>query len=201
MPIFYLIRHGQTDWNQKKIIMGKKDIPLNPKGKNEIAAIAKVISGVKFESIYCSPIKRARETAELIAKKSKSPVIPYEPFTEIPLDMWEGESMKKLLDSDVNFKLYLKSPEKAILSYGKSIKDFQKDVWKGVVDLQSKHSEGNLCIVTHSDTIKIILCKSLGLNIKFLHRLNIDHGSLSILHLNDEASYLQVLNYIPGATF
>ncbi len=201
MPTFYLIRHGQTDWNQKKIIMGKKDIPLNLKGKNEIAAIAKIISGVKFSGIYCSPIKRARETADLLSKKVKAAVIPYEPFTEIPLDMWEGESIKKLLDSDVNFKLYLKSPEKAILSYGKSIKDFQKDVWKGVVDLQVKHSEGNLCIVTHCDTIKIILCKSLGLNIKFLHRLNIDHGSLSILHLNDEVATLQVLNCVPGVKF
>ncbi|MFH1727462.1 MAG: histidine phosphatase family protein [Pseudomonadota bacterium] len=201
MPYLYLIRHGQTDWNEKKIIMGKKDISLNQNGKTEINTIVKTINNVKFDALYCSPIKRAVESAELIAKKIKLTPTLCEPFTEIPLDMWEGEKAKKLMDTDVNFKLYWKSPEKAILSYGKSIKDFQKDVWKGVLDIQNKHPEGNICIVTHMDTIKIILCKTLGLNIKFLHRLKIQNGSLSILNCANDDSYLEVLNYKPARKF
>ena len=71
----YLIRHGQTDWN----ILGKSqgqeaDIKLNEKGKEEaqktgIYLKTYRINGNEFDAIYCSPLKRAKETAKIITKE------------------------------------------------------------------------------------------------------------------------------------
>lgn len=72
MKKIYLIRHGQTEWNvQKKAQGAEADIPLNDTGRNESMITGKYlkehrIKNKKFDVIFCSPMKRAYETAEII---------------------------------------------------------------------------------------------------------------------------------------
>lgn len=63
---FTFLRHGQTDWNDKRLCQGQKDIPLNQKGREEALILARVIP--KFSKMYSSPLIRALETAEIIGK-------------------------------------------------------------------------------------------------------------------------------------
>ena len=66
---FFFIRHGQTDWNQKKIAMGQTDIPLNERGRQEALQAASLLIHRGIKRICHSPLQRARQTAELIAGK------------------------------------------------------------------------------------------------------------------------------------
>lgn len=67
----YLLRHGETDWNKDGRIQGHTDIPLNQKGRMQVAQAAKVLADLPFnmDSIYSSPLKRAYESAEIVADK------------------------------------------------------------------------------------------------------------------------------------
>ncbi len=67
--ILYLVRHGETEWNVKKLIQGHKDIPLNSKGKKQAQKLAVELKSIFFDAIYSSDLKRASQTANIIAEE------------------------------------------------------------------------------------------------------------------------------------
>lgn len=63
----YLIRHGETIWNEKGLWQGITDVPLNEKGREQAKKLANSLERV--DAIYSSPLKRSLETAEEIARR------------------------------------------------------------------------------------------------------------------------------------
>ena len=61
----YIIRHGQTDWNLEKKAQGQVDIPLNDTGVNQAKELKEKLQSYEFDICYCSPLKRAAQTAEI----------------------------------------------------------------------------------------------------------------------------------------
>ena len=61
----YIVRHGQTDWNVQHKAQGRSDIPLNETGRRQAEELRDKIKDIKFDAVYASPLKRARETAEI----------------------------------------------------------------------------------------------------------------------------------------
>lgn len=71
----YLLRHGETDWNRKKLLQGHTDIPLNERGRVQVDDTVRRLSalGVRMDAIVSSPLKRARESAEIAAYRLAFP--------------------------------------------------------------------------------------------------------------------------------
>ena len=71
----YLLRHGETDWNKKRLLQGHTDIPLNEKGRAQVDDTVRRLcaAGVQMDAIISSPLKRARETAEIAALRLDYP--------------------------------------------------------------------------------------------------------------------------------
>ncbi|HET9954628.1 MAG TPA: histidine phosphatase family protein [Polyangiaceae bacterium] len=67
--IFFIARHGETDWNLARRWQGHTDIPLNARGREQAAALAERLRGlaVKIERVVTSDLARARETGEIVA--------------------------------------------------------------------------------------------------------------------------------------
>ena len=63
------IRHGQTDWNAKRRIMGRRPVPLNDFGREQAERLAGYLSGADLRAVITSPVVRARETADIIASR------------------------------------------------------------------------------------------------------------------------------------
>ena len=63
---FFFVRHGQTEWNSKKLCQGHLDIELNETGRQEAKDLAEKIKDLPFSTIYTSPLKRALETAMIL---------------------------------------------------------------------------------------------------------------------------------------
>lgn len=63
----YIVRHGQTDWNVRKIIQGHSDIPLNTEGQEQARVLAESLKNVHFDKIISSDLVRAKRTAEIVA--------------------------------------------------------------------------------------------------------------------------------------
>jgi broad specificity phosphatase PhoE len=87
---FYFIRHGETDWNRRNIIMGSKDIPLNELGFKQAHEASRILENENFDIIVSSPRIRAQQTAEIIAKKTSKPIVFEEGLTEIVWGEAEG---------------------------------------------------------------------------------------------------------------
>lgn len=86
----YLIRHGETDQNKVKCLQGRTDIELNDFGRELAHKTAEGLREVKFDMIFTSPLKRARETAEIIKGERNIPVIVEERIQEISFGAYEG---------------------------------------------------------------------------------------------------------------
>jgi len=69
MTRFFLVRHGETEWNKVRRIQGVSDIPLNDTGREQAHAIAEILSAHSFDAIVSSPLSRARDTARIIAER------------------------------------------------------------------------------------------------------------------------------------
>lgn len=71
MTTFYIVRHGETDWNKKRIIQGQADIPLNATGEEQARDAAKNFKHAKFDLAFSSDLLRAKRTTEIIALEHK----------------------------------------------------------------------------------------------------------------------------------
>ncbi|MBI5126917.1 histidine phosphatase family protein [Candidatus Roizmanbacteria bacterium] len=92
--ILYLVRHGQTEWNVRKLIQGHRDIPLNEKGKEQARKLADELKAIKFDAIYSSDLKRASETAGLIASTKGLDVHISEDLRERDFGKFAGQSFE-----------------------------------------------------------------------------------------------------------
>ena len=69
---FYFLRHGVTDHNLRRLVMGQLDVPLNDQGRRQAELAARQVVGLGISRIVSSPLSRARETAEVIAGRPPS---------------------------------------------------------------------------------------------------------------------------------
>lgn len=86
----YIVRHGQTDWNVKRLIQGHIDIPLNEEGKRQAKKISIELKGITFNKIYSSDLKRAYETAKIIAQDRKLKIVVSEDLRERYFGKFQG---------------------------------------------------------------------------------------------------------------
>ncbi|MBO5283733.1 MAG: histidine phosphatase family protein [Lachnospiraceae bacterium] len=86
----YLIRHGETEWNLQQRLQGSADIPLNENGVELARITAQGLKEVPFDLIYTSPLKRARQTAEILRGDRDIPLIEEPRLKEICFGIYEG---------------------------------------------------------------------------------------------------------------
>ena len=79
----YLIRHGETDWNKERKLQGKSDIELNTFGRTLARKTAKHLRDLSFDLAITSPLKRAKETAEILLEGREIPLLEDERLAEM----------------------------------------------------------------------------------------------------------------------
>ena len=100
--ILYFVRHGETDWNVKKKIQGKTDVPLNENGKQQAKELADMLLDRKKEGTlqvvraYTSPQLRAAQTAQEAAIALDIPCIAADGLREMDMGDWEGRSWESI---------------------------------------------------------------------------------------------------------
>jgi len=87
---FYFLRHGETDWNREHLAQGQTDIGLNDTGRTQAAAAAVLLRGRGLTCIVASPLRRARETAAIVAAVLALPVAVLDALKEASWGTREG---------------------------------------------------------------------------------------------------------------
>lgn len=91
LTTFYIVRHGQTDWNAKRVIQGHTDIPLNETGAKQAKAVAQKLKDITFDLAISSDLVRAKKTAEIIALESKLIIEATDKLRERTYGIFEGK--------------------------------------------------------------------------------------------------------------
>ncbi|MBO7428690.1 MAG: histidine phosphatase family protein [Paludibacteraceae bacterium] len=98
MTRFYLVRHGQTDWNQEKRMQGQHETDLTPLGERQAIALGERLEDVDFGLVFSSPQRRAMKTTQLILGKRSLPIIPDNALKEILMGDWQGILIEDLME-------------------------------------------------------------------------------------------------------
>ncbi len=88
--MIYIMRHGRTDWNATHKLQGRTDIPLNEEGREMARNAHEEYKDVRFDVCYCSPLSRARETAETVLEGRNVPIITDDRLAEMSFGIYEG---------------------------------------------------------------------------------------------------------------
>src|SRR5262245_55558530 len=89
---FWFLRHGQTDWNRAGKCQGRCDVPLNAQGEAEARAAAPALQHLGINAICCSPLMRARRTADIIGQELEVPVAEVAGLEEMDVGPYRGVS-------------------------------------------------------------------------------------------------------------
>jgi broad specificity phosphatase PhoE len=85
-----LARHGETDWNREGRFQGWADPPLNETGRAQAQVLAGQLAELPFDAVYSSDLRRAHETALIVAEPHGVPVIVDRGLREIDVGSWSG---------------------------------------------------------------------------------------------------------------
>lgn len=198
----YLVRHGETDWNQDKRIQGRTDIPLNGRGRAQARALAERLADLSLDEIYASDLLRARETADIIAaRQPRAVAVSARPdLRECHYGLWEGltrEEVARRFPAD--WQAWLASGESSCPTDGEDFLSLSERA--GRVFDQAARSGKTVLIATHRGPLRSILCHALGLDHTLLNRFFVGNCSLSALecgagseHKQDQGCRLILLN-------
>jgi probable phosphoglycerate mutase len=148
-----MVRHGQTDYNAKRLVQGRINNPLNQHGKKQARELATVFinQNETFDYILSSPLSRALETADIIRRKFKmeKPIIVDHQLIERDFNELDGLSV------DVAMPI-IKQPGYSHPGY--EVDDVLiKRVTKAILRLAKKHQNDKILCVVHSHVIKALL--------------------------------------------
>lgn len=147
MTLICLVRHGETDWNAQGKIQGRTDISLNQNGVLQANACGKALGRMDWDLIVTSPLKRARETAEIINMEMKVPLVEMENFIEKSFGDAEGltEMERTTAFPDKN---YPNQEDRESLT---------KRVIDGIIKIDELYKDKKIIVVAHGAVIGAIL--------------------------------------------
>jgi probable phosphoglycerate mutase len=202
MPIFLLIRHGETNYNKTMHLPGRlPNVHLNKKGRQQARSLADTLAKAPIKAIYSSPLERTLETAEPLAEALKLEIIPMPGLLETDCGEWQGQSVKKLRRQKI-WQSIQQHPSLFHFPGGEAIVECQHRMVQVLESLRLKYSPQDVLVCfSHADPIKQLVAYYLGLPLDNFQRLSIDTGSITALLITDSGSRLIMLNNNPSMSW
>jgi len=193
--IFYLVRHGEIESNIKKVYAGWSEEPLTENGVRQAEKAGKALRGKGIEAIYCSPLKRAFQTAEIIGGIIGKKPIPDDSFKEMKLGPWEGLSEGKIAETyPAEWQIWNERPAELVLEGRETLRELQNRVLEGVRRLRSdcrrqrteggEQRSGDVVVVTHVAIIRVLMLYSKGRDLNEYRKVPVP-GNGEVLELAD----------------
>ena len=149
----YVTRHGQTDYNKKRMMQGRSDIPLNEVGIAQATARRKMLGDIKFDAVYSSPLIRAVKTAQIIGNVSEEEIIKDERIIEANFGKYE---LMNYYGTGIPMMLYWSFPE--LFKAPKGVETIQEMIDRTssfLRELEQKDYE-NVLVACHGGIIRPI---------------------------------------------
>lgn len=142
--MIYITRHGQTNWNVLKKVMGRCNEPLNEIGKSQAKEVSKKLKDTHIDLIISSPLARAKETALEINKNKNVDIIYDDRIIERDFGEFEGLETKEF-----DFSGYWNYYKNEKYQRAENIKSFFERVYNFLDDIKEKYPNKNILIVAH----------------------------------------------------
>lgn len=200
----YLLRHGETTYSQRGAYCGALDPELTAEGKLMAQAFADAHCSIPWAGVYASPMKRTVATAQPLCAALGLPMQLREGLKEIGYGAWEDQTPEYVrLHYERDYIYWLTEPAWNPPTCGETAIRVASRVLPIISEIESKYQTGNVLVVSHKATIRIILCSLMGIDIgRYRDRIDAPAASVSVVKFDVHGPMLEVLgdrNYMPQA--
>jgi probable phosphoglycerate mutase len=196
--LFFLLRHGETEWNRERRVMGRRPVPLSEHGRRQLCALLPHLEDLGIRTVWTSPLERARGTAELVARHLGDIEVKEDPgLTEVDYAGWEGKTFQGLLE-DPEYHAFHRDPVATpIPGGGESLLAVRERVFAAMERIARDSRGAPVVVVSHGDPLRLILAACLGMETREFRRLRVDNGALSAVELTGDWAEVKFVNMRP----
>ena len=200
MPIVLLVRHGENEYIREGRLAGRlPGVHLNERGRAQSQTLAERMAGEPIKAVYSSPLERALETAEPIAKALGFEVSPCPSLIETDYGEWQDRKLEELSRLNL-WRSVQQTPSLVQFPGGESFVDCQERIRQGIEGLCAQHDpKATIVCVSHADPIKLAVAYFIGLPLDSFQHLNVNPASITALHLDSAGNQLLTLNSEAGS--
>ncbi|EFX39307.1 phosphoglycerate mutase family protein [Streptococcus parasanguinis ATCC 903] len=179
---WYLIRHGETDFNKKRFFYGKADVSINETGKEQAALLHQLMKGRSISRVYTSQLKRTQETAAIIFP-DQNPTA-YKALNERDFGLWEGRTANEIQAAfPLVWEEWLENPFEVTPSKAEPFQKFKERVWSITQEIRET-ADPEIVIVGHLGVLRLIYQFLVNTEADFWS-IDIPQGTALLLEDND----------------
>ncbi|MFQ6059489.1 MAG: histidine phosphatase family protein, partial [Anaerolineae bacterium] len=193
---FILVRHGQTAWNREVRFRGRENLPLNEVGRQQAEAAGRRIAATwSVSAVYTSPLRRARQTAQAIARALGLTPRPLEGLLDLDYGQWQGLSPQEVQQHYADlYAAWLHSPQVVRFPGGESLAQVRDRALEAVLELARRHEGQTVVLVGHQAVNKVLLCAVLGLDNAHFWRIEQDTAAINVFEYREGTFVVSLLN-------
>jgi broad specificity phosphatase PhoE len=191
----YFLRHGETSYSKTGAYCGELDAELTPEGVQMAEAFAEAYRSVPWTAVYVSPKKRTIATAKPLCEALGLEMQLRAGLEEIHYGKWEDQSVDYVKQHYWDDYIHwLTEPAWNPPTGGETSVQIATRAAPVITEIQEKHPEGNVLVVSHKATIRILLCGLLGIDLgRYRDRIDMLAGAVSIVKFDLHGPLLQEL--------
>jgi probable phosphoglycerate mutase len=160
----FLARHGETDSNREKRWQGFADLSLNEHGREQASALADEIADVPLSAIYSSDLRRAYETALVVAERKGLPVTPLRDLREVDVGSWTGLTQEEVKERFPDGYREMRTRSGRGWEGGETYAELGGRVLEALRRIAREHPGDAVLVVTHSGPIRTARAHAAGLD-------------------------------------
>lgn len=158
-----LVRHGESEGNQRGIIQGRIESPLTERGYRQSLALAAALAEFPVVQIYTSPASRAQSTASLLAEKLSCLLTVNEQLQERHFGSLQGLSFTDALrEFPEHYDMLFSGDPQAMAPHGESTENVSNRLFSCLNDLRKSHQNDTVVVVSHGHALEIVIWQLTG---------------------------------------
>lgn len=196
MTQILLVRHGQTEWNRIERFRGRIDVPLNAVGRRQAEQTgAWIAARWQVSAVYSSPLSRAVDTAQAIARHYDLVVIPNPGVIDLNLGDWQGKTPQQVQETwPEDFATWLNHPEDIRFPGGETLDELRARTREAIRVLGERHPDETIVVVAHTDVNRAILLNVLNWPTNRIWQLGQDNCAINIIYMEDGQAKIISMN-------
>jgi broad specificity phosphatase PhoE len=198
----YLLRHGETAYSQSGNFCGELDPDLTPAGHIMARHFGNAYRHLEWQGIYTSPKQRTISTARALSNAVGVEMTLREGLTEIRYGQWEDRTAEDVKTNDSEaYQHWMTEPAWNAPTGGETAVQIASRAMLVITEIEQTHPDGNVLVVSHKATLRVILCSLLGIDLgRYRDRLDMPAASVSVVKFGKYGPMLMSMgdrSYLP----
>jgi broad specificity phosphatase PhoE len=191
----YFLRHGETTSSQTGTYCGRLDINLTPEGVKMAEDFAQTYKEIPWKAVYCSPLKRGIATAKPLCDNLGIEMKLRNGLKEIHYGEWEGKTPDEVnREFHDDYVRWLADPGWNSPNGGEKAIDIARRSSEVLEEIEDTHKTGDVLVVSHKATIRIMLCSLLGIDVgRYRDRIGMPVAALSIVEMAENGPLIHIM--------